>query len=225
MISVSGLVKTFGGFTALNKVDMKTPKGAVYGLVGANGAGKTTLIRCLSGVYRQDGGDIQIDGENVWENNGIKARTGIIPDDIYYYPQSATRDMAVFLKGVYPSFDWDLYKKLSEYFSFDDKRLIRRLSKGMQKQSAFWLIISCRFDLLLLDEPVDGLDPVMRRVIWKLLLEDAAQNGTTVLVSSHNLRELEDVCDHVGIMKEGRIIIERSLNELQSGIYKLQVAF
>jgi len=149
----------------------------------------------------------------------------VIPDEVYFYPQSSTRDMAKFLSGIYPSFDWEYYSELSTAFPIDEKLQIRRMSRGMQKQSAFWLTIACRFDVLLLDEPVDGLDPVMRRTVWKLLLKDVAEYGTTVIVSSHNLRELEDVCDHVGIMHNGKIVLERSLNDLQSDVYKLNVAF
>ena len=225
LISVTNVTKTFDGLTALDNINMHAPAGAVYGLVGSNGAGKTTLIRHLAGVYRQDAGLVRIDGLDVYENSAIKMRTGVIPDEIYFYPQSSTRDMAKFLSRIYPRFDWERYQALSSAFPIDEKRTIRRLSKGMQKQSAFWLTISCRFDVLLLDEPVDGLDPVMRRTVWKLLLDDVAENGTTIIVSSHNLRELEDVCDHVGIMHNGRVILERSLSELQGGVYKLNAAF
>jgi len=219
------MTKTFNGFKALDSIDMHAPSGAVYGLVGSNGAGKTTLIRHLAGVYRQDSGQVCIDGQNVYENNAIKVRTGVIPDEIYFYPQSSTRDIAKLYSGIYPGFDWAYYEELSEAFPINEKQPIRRMSRGMQKQSAFWLTIACRFDVLLLDEPVDGLDPVMRRTVWKLLLKDVAEYGTTVVVSSHNLRELEDVCDHVGIMHKGRIILERSLSDLQSGVYKFNVAF
>jgi len=225
MISITNVTKTFNGFKALDNVDMLAPAGTVYGLVGSNGAGKTTLIRHLSGVYRQDSGEVNIDGQKVYENNEVKLRTGVIPDEVYFYPQSTTRDMAKFLSGIYPRFDWSYYKDLSEAFPIDEKQPIRRMSRGMQKQSSFWLTIACRFDVLLLDEPVDGLDPVMRRTVWKLLLKDVAEYGTTVIVSSHNLRELEDVCDHVGIMHKGKIVLERSLCDLQSDVYKLNVAF
>jgi ABC-2 type transport system ATP-binding protein len=204
---------------------MHAPQGAVYGLVGSNGAGKTTLMKHLCGAYIQDFGEICIDGQEVFENNAIKLRTGNIPDDIYYYPQSSTIDMAKFYSGIYPRFDWEMYDEIADLFPIDEKRAIRRLSKGMQKQSAFWLAIACRFDILLLDEPVDGLDPVMRHTVWKLLKRDVEQNGTTVVVSSHNLRELEDVCDYVGIMHKGKIKLERSLNDLQGGVHKLQAAF
>jgi len=225
MISVENVTKTFDGFKALDSVDLLAPKGVVYGLVGSNGAGKTTLIRHLAGIYHQDSGQVSIDGQSVFENNNIKQRTGLIPDEIYFYPQSSTYDMAKFLSGIYPKFSWDYYKELADAFPIDEKRPIRKMSRGMQKQSAFRLAIACRYDFLLLDEPVDGLDPVMRRTVWKLLLKDVADNGTTVVISSHNLRELEDVCDHVGIMHKGRIILERSLSELQSGVYKINAAF
>jgi len=225
VITVTNLTKRFDDVTALSEANMSVPAGAVYGLVGSNGAGKTTLIRHLSGVYRQDSGDVFIGGERVFENTAVKKRTGVIPDNLYYYPQSSTLDMAKFYSGIYPSFDWECYHKLADYFPLDQKRAIRRLSKGMQKQSAFWLAISCRFEILLLDEPVDGLDPAMRRTVWNLLLADMAQRSLTVVVSSHNLRELEDVCTHVGIMRGGKIVLERSLSELQGGVYKLQAAF
>ena len=225
MITASGLTKRFDDVTALDGMNMYAPEGVVYGLVGSNGAGKTTLIKHLGGVYRQDAGEVSINGQYVYENNSIKTRIGYIPDNIYFYPQSSTLDMAKFYKGIYPSFSWERYRTLNDAFPIDEKRAIRRLSKGMQKQSAFWLAIACQFDVLLLDEPVDGLDPVMRRAVWSLLLEDVKQRGLTVVVSSHNLRELEDVCNHVGIMHNGKIIIERSLSELQGGAYKLQAAF
>ena len=139
--------------------------------------------------------------------------------------QSTVRDMMRFYKGFYPSFSTERYDKLKEVFNIDEKRAIRRLSKGMQKQVAFWLTLSCMPDYLILDEPVDGLDPVMRRQVWSLVMGDVAQRGTTVLVSSHNLRELEDVCDHVGIMDHGKVLLERSLAQLQDNMVKLQVVF
>ena len=201
------------------------PTGSVYGLVGPNGAGKSTIIRHLTGIYRQDEGSVAINGEDVWENAALKARVAAIPDDWYYFAQSNVRDMMKFYKGFYPNFSEERYEKLKEVFSIDEKRTIRRLSKGMQKQVAFWLALSCMPDYLILDEPVDGLDPVMRRQIWSLMMGDVAERGTTVLVSSHNLRELEDVCDHVGIMDHGKVLLERSLAQLQDNMVKLQVVF
>ena len=225
MIEVRDAVKKFDGFAALDGANLLVPQGSVYGLVGPNGAGKSTLIRHLTGIYRQDGGTVRVDGQPVWENAPLKARIAAIPDDWYYFMQSTVRDMMRFYKGFYPSFSTERYEKLKEVFNIDEKRAIRRLSKGMQKQVAFWLALSCMPDYLILDEPVDGLDPVMRRQVWSLVMGDVAQRGTTVLVSSHNLRELEDVCDHVGIMDHGKVLLERSLAQLQDNMVKLQVVF
>ena len=225
MIEVKNVVKRFDGFTALDGASLSVPTGSVYGLVGPNGAGKSTIIRHLTGIYRQDEGTVAIGGEDVWENAGLKARVAAIPDDWYYFLQSTVRDMMRFYKGFYPRFSMERYEKLKDVFSIDEKRVIRRLSKGMQKQVAFWLALSCMPDYLILDEPVDGLDPVMRRQVWSLVMGDVAERGTTVLVSSHNLRELEDVCDHVGIMDKGKVLLERSLAQLQDNMVKMQVVF
>ena len=225
MIEVKNAVKTFDGFRALDGTNVTVPQGAIYGLVGPNGAGKTTLLRCLTGVYRQDGGTVSIDGQAVWENPAVKTRVASIPDDWYYFMQASIREMMNYYKGFYPSFSMERYEKLKTVFELDEKQAIRRMSKGMQKQAAFWLAMCCMPDFLLLDEPVDGLDPVMRRQVWGLIMQDVAERGTTVLVSSHNLRELEDVCDHVGIMNKGRVLLERSLSELQDNTVKLQVVF
>jgi len=226
MIEVKHVVKSFDGFHALDDLTMTVPKGAIYGLVGPNGAGKSTILRHLCGAYRQDSGEITLEGQPIYENPSVKKRMAVIPDELYYFGSASTRDMMKFYKGIYPNFDMERYEKLKEAFpAVDEKRAIRRLSKGMQKQSAFWLALCCKPDYLLLDEPVDGLDPVMRRQVWSLLMGDVAERGTTVLVSSHNLRELEDVCDHVGILSHGKVALERSLSELQGGTVKLQIAF
>ena len=225
MIQVNNVVKNFDGFRALDGVNMKVEKGSIYGLVGPNGAGKSTLIRHLTGVYRPDQGEILIEGEPIYENRRIKARISYIPDDLFYFLQADTMVMMKYYRGIYPDFDEKMFFRMQEFFpSIDVKRNIRRLSKGMQKQVAFWLAICCRPELIILDEPVDGLDPVMRRQIWSVLMSEVAEHKMTVLVSSHNLRELEDVCDHVGIMNKGSIMIERSLMELQGNISKVQIA-
>ncbi|MCR5310725.1 MAG: ABC transporter ATP-binding protein [Lachnospiraceae bacterium] len=225
MIEVKGLTKTFDGFKALDEATLTAEKGSVYGLVGPNGAGKSTIIRHILGIYKGDSGEVLIDGENVWENPGIKSRIASIPDDWYYFNSATLKDMMKFYRGFYPNFSMERYEKLKEVFKLDENKNIRTFSKGMQKQAAFWLAISAMPDFLVLDEPVDGLDPVMRRQIWSILMADVAERQTTVLVSSHNLRELEDVCDHVGIMDKGKVLIERSLSELQDNMVKLQVVF
>ena len=226
MIEAKNVVKSFDGFRALDGLTMTVPQGSIYGLVGPNGAGKSTILRHIAGDYRQDSGQVLVDGAPVWENPAVKVRMNVIPDELYYYTSASTQDMMKLYRGLYPSFDPKRYAALKDAFpEVGEKQPIRRLSKGMQKQSAFWLALSCKPDYLLLDEPVDGLDPVMRRQVWSLLMNDVAERGTTVLVSSHNLRELEDVCDHVGILSHGHVLLERSLSELQGGIVKVQVAF
>lgn len=225
MLEAKNVVKTFDGFRALDSLNMTVPKGAVYGLVGPNGAGKSTIIRHLAGIYRQDSGEVLLDGQPVYENPAVKRRMTVIGDDWYYFPQANIREMARFFAGLYPAFSWERYEKLKQVFPLDEKMMLRRISKGMQKQAAFWLAVCCMPEYLILDEPVDGLDPVMRRQVWSLLLGDVSERGTTVLVSSHNLRELEDVCDHVGILNRGQVLLERSLSDLQDNTVKLQVAY
>ena len=224
MIQVRELVKSFDGFRALDGLNITVPKGAVYGLVGPNGAGKSTVIRHLAGIYRADSGEVLVGGEPVYENPAVKARIAYIPDDIFYYGGATIRDMKNFYRSMIPSFSDERFEKLAAAFELRPAQSMRRLSKGMQKQAAFWLALSCCPEVILLDEPVDGLDPVMRRQIWSLLLQDVAERETTVLVSSHNLRELEDVCDHVGIMNRGKMLLERPLAEMQDNTVKIQLA-
>ncbi len=223
MLEMKNVTKTFGAFKALDDLSMTVPAGAVYGLVGPNGAGKSTAIRHLTGVYRPDCGEILMDGEPVYENPVQKVRMGYIPDDIFYYPSASLEEMRKFYRGIYPKFDDALFERLYEVFQLPKKSPIRRFSKGMQKQAAFHLTLCTRPDVMILDEPVDGLDPVMRRQVWNLILSDVAQHGTTVLISSHNLRELEDICDHVGIMDHGKMLLERSLADMQGNTVKLQM--
>ena len=223
MLSLQNVIKTFGDFRALDELTMTVPKGAVYGLVGPNGAGKSTAIRLMTGVYRPDAGKITLEGMQIWENPAQKVRIGYIPDDIFYFPSATMEEMRRYYRGIYPDFDDALFERLYDVFQLPRKGQLRRFSKGMQKQAAFHLAICTRPDVLILDEPVDGLDPVMRRQVWSLILSDVAQRQTTVLISSHNLRELEDICDYVGIMDRGRMLLERSLADMQGNIVKLQL--
>ena len=223
MLEVKNLTKTFDGFTALSDLSLTVPRGAVYGLVGPNGAGTSTVIRHIMGIYRPDSGSVTLDGIPIYENPDLKSTMVCIPDEIFYEAADTILDLKRLYAGIYPKFDENRFCNLGKVFQLDVKKPIRRFSKGMQKQAAFWLAISCRPEILVLDEPVDGLDPVMRRQIMSIILEDVAENGTTVLVSSHNLRELEDICDHVGIMHKGRMMLERSLSDLQENMVKVQL--
>ena len=222
MLNLNNVTKTFGSFKALDNLSLSVPKGAVYGLVGPNGAGKSTVIRHLTGIYQPDSGTVTIDGQPVADDPNQKERIGYISDDVFYFPTATMEDMHRFYRNVYSRFDEALYQKLKEAFPLPTGS-IRRFSKGMQKQAAFHLTLSARPDVLILDEPVDGLDPVMRRQVMSLVLSDVAERGTTVLISSHNLRELEDVCDHVGILNHGKMLLEKSLADMQGGTVKLQI--
>lgn len=226
MIVADNLTKHFGSFAALDHASLHVPQGSVYGLVGPNGAGKSTVLRHVMGIYRPDEGDVLIDGEPVWDNAVLKQRVSFIPDELFYYPNASVLDMKTFYQQLYEKFDINRFNSLGDVFStIGQKQIIRKMSKGMQKQALFWLTMSCHPDVLLLDEPVDGLDPVMRRQVWGVLMADVAEHGTTILVSSHNLRELEDVCDHIGIMHKGKVLLERSLDDLEGSVSKIQVAF
>jgi len=225
-VEVKNLSKNFDGFDALKNVNMNIEKGSIYGLVGPNGAGKSTVIRHITGIYKPDCGEVLMDGVPVYENPDMKSRIAYIPDNVFYFTQANILDMKKFYRDMYETYDEDLFDRLAECFpSINPKKSIRSMSKGMKKQVAFWLALCIRAELIVLDEPVDGLDPVMRRQVWSLMMSDVAEHGTTVLVSSHNLRELEDVCDHVGIMDKGSIMLEKNLSDLQGSVVKVQVAF
>ena len=222
MLEMKNVTKAFGAFKALDDLSLHVPRGCVYGLVGPNGAGKTTVIRHLTGIYRPDSGTVTVDGQEMTGDPNLKERIGYISDDVFYFPAATMEDMHRFYRDMYSKFDEALYGKLKEIFPLPAGP-IRRFSKGMQKQAAFHLTLCIRPDVMILDEPVDGLDPVMRRQVMSLVLSDVAERGTTVLISSHNLRELEDVCDHVGIMNHGRMLLEKSLADMQGGTVKLQI--
>ena len=223
MLEMKNVTKTFDGFKALDNLSLHVPKGAVYGLVGPNGAGKSTAIRHLTGVYRPDCGEILMEGQKIYENNAVKARMGYIPDEIFFFPSASLEEMRRYYRSMYPRFNDELFDRLYDVFQLPKKGQIRRFSKGMQKQAAFHLTICCHPDVMILDEPVDGLDPVMRRQVWSLIASEVEQRETTVLISSHNLRELEDICDHVGIMDHGKMLLERSLADMQGNTVKVQL--
>ena len=226
MITGSEIVKDFDGVKALDGVNFTVETGSVYGLVGPNGSGKSTLIRHIMGIFKQDAGELKIDDEPVYENKNIKEKMAYVPDEIYYNNGSNLKNMAQLYKAVYPKFDEERLKRLTGLFEkLDEKLLFRKMSKGMQKQASVLLAISARPEILILDEPMDGLDPMARHTVWKIIMESVATDGTTVLVSSHNLRELEDVCDHIGIMNHGKIIMEKSYDDLQEGFAKVTIAY
>lgn len=225
VIEVKNVTKKFDSFTALDDLSLEVEKGSVYGLVGPNGAGKTTLMKAISGIYRLDNGEILVNGENSYENTKIKDGMIYISDDLYFFNNFSIKQMRDLYKRVYSNWSDERYEKLKNVFKIDEKRNVNRLSKGMQKQVAFWLAVSASPTVLILDEPLDGLDPMMRKNVLNIIMQDVADRETTVMISSHNLRELEDICDHVGILNKGKLVIQRKLDDLKSETHKMQVAF
>ncbi len=225
MIEVKGLSKKFDQIQALQQVSTQIQKGSIFGLIGSNGAGKSTFLRLLAGIYRPDSGEIFIDGQPVYENEALKQKIFYISDDQFYFPNSNMEEMARYYATIYQQFSFDKFEKLTQLFRLDKKRKLNTFSKGMQKQAHIILALSCQPDYLLCDETFDGLDPVMRQAVKRLLAEAVLDQQLTPVIASHNLRELEDICDHIGLLHQGGVIFERELDHLQSNIHKVQCAF
>ena len=225
MIEAKNIRKSFGNFTALKDVNINVNRGSIYGLLGSNGAGKSTLLKILSGVYESDKGTALIDEEKVYENIDLKNKIIFLNDDLFFFSQFSINDMGKFYKQVYSNFDEERFKRLKEVFKLDMNKKINSFSKGMQRQAAFWLALSCKPDYMVLDEPFDGLDPIVRYKVKSLIVNDVAEREMTVIISSHNIREIEDLCDHIGIIHEGEIVVEKELDQLKADVHKVQVAF
>lgn len=225
MIEAKQLTKRFDTLAALDQVDFTIRPGTVYGLVGSNGSGKSTFLRLIAGIYYPDGGEILVDGQRPFDNLSVKSRVFFLPDSPYFVHQSNVDEMADFYSLFYGRFNRERYAYLCSVFPIDTKMRISRMSKGMQRQAALMLALSCMPDILLLDEAFDGLDPIIRQVLKRLLADSIAQYGLTVIIASHNLRELEDLCDHIGLLHKGKIIFNSELDMLKSGLHKVQAAF
>lgn len=225
MIQVSNVDKYFDKFKALDDLSIHIKTGSIYGLVGTNGSGKTTIIKHITGVLRPDAGEIKIGGEDIHDNENIKRRIGFIPDDLYFFSSYTLKEMAAFMRSLYPNWNEERFESMCRQFELDKNHKLARFSKGMQKQAAFSLNMSIMPDWLILDEPIDGLDPIVRKIVWKYIVDDVAARDMTVLVSSHNLREMEGICDAIGILSKGHLVMERDLDELKNDIHKIQVAY
>ena len=225
MITVTNLVKRFDNFTALNDLTMKIDKGCVYGLVGSNGAGKSTLLRLITGVYKADKGEIKVDGMDVYDNPDAKAKMVFVADELFFLPQSSMNRMARLYSASYPQFDWNRFRELAAVFGLDTKANIGTFSKGMRRQAATILALSCKAEYMFLDETFDGLDPVMRNLVKKVIYNDVAERGVTAIITSHSLRELEDTCDRLALLHSGGIVLESDIENLQTMLLKVQVAF
>lgn len=225
MIQMIEINKTFEKQEAVKNVNMTINRGSIYGLIGSNGAGKTTIIKLLAGIYKQDSGKVLLEGAPIFENQALKEKIFFISDQPYFFPQYTVKQMAKFYKSIYPSWNEERFLKLAEVFDFSMNKKLQTFSKGIQRQAAFWLALSTMPELMILDEPMDGLDPVARKKVKNLLIQDVADREMTILISSHNLREIEDICDHIGILHHGSLLLEKDLDDLKSDIHKVQVAY
>ena len=225
MINVRNLHKKFDRTQALDGIELTINRASIYGLVGTNGAGKTTLIRHMAGILKPDEGEILFDGEPVLENTALKQKIGLVPDELYFPKGYSISDMVRIYSGTYDNFNEERLHELTQLFHLDEKAPLRGFSKGMKKQAAIALVLASMPEYLLLDEPIDGLDPIVRKLVWKQIVDDVADREMTVLVSSHNLRDLESICDYVGIIDDGKTVMERDLESIRESINKVQVAF
>ncbi|MEG0431251.1 MAG: ABC transporter ATP-binding protein [Anaerovoracaceae bacterium] len=226
MINIKELTKDFDDKKfILNKVNLNIKEGSIYGLIGANGAGKTTLIKHITGLIKPNSGGVYVDGNNIYNNEVEKAKMAFIPDELFFFFNYNLQDMKNYISKIYQNWSEKRYKELVRLFNVDDNKILSKFSKGMQKQAAFILAMSTMPKYLILDEPIDGLDPIMRRKVWECVMEDVAERNMTVFISSHNLREIEGICDTIGIISRGKVLLEGELDDLKSDIHKIQIVF
>ncbi len=225
MIKIDSITKNFDTVKSLSDVSLIIERGSIFGLIGSNGSGKSTLLRIISGIYKQSDGEILFDGLPVWENSEIKKSLVYLSDDQYFIPHSTVNDMMIFYKSIYPTFSIEKYKEYLSIFELDENRRISTFSKGMQKQASVVLGLSCMTDYILCDETLDGLDPVMRQIVRKIIASEVAERSLTVIFASHNLKELEDICDHIALLHKGELLLESGLDDIKLGIHKIQVSF
>lgn len=225
MIEAVNLTKKFGEFKAVDNMSFVFEDGAIYGLVGSNGSGKSTLLRMLAGVYYPDDGSVAAGSYSIWNNPSVKSEIFFLSDNPYFFKGATLNEMVKFYKEMYPSFDSERFEYLSSVFPISRTMRIDNMSKGMQRQAALMLALSVKPKYLLLDEAFDGLDPVMRAVLKAILIEGMEQGNMTAIISSHNLRELEDLCDHVALIHNGRMLYCDDLESLQGSLHKVQAAY
>ena len=225
MIKIESVTKNFGDVCSLDQVTLRIPDGSIFGLIGSNGSGKSTLLRAMSGIFAADKGCILYDGFNIWENTEQKAKLVYLSDEPYFLPHSSIEDMRNLFSSLYPTFDNTKFDKLLNLFGLPLRRKINTFSKGMQKQTSVLLGLSVCPKYLFCDETFDGLDPVMRHLVKRILMEDIAERGTTVVIASHNLRELEDICDHIALLHKGKLLFQNELDDMKLSIQKIQAVF
>lgn len=225
MIELHGTVKKFGDFTALDGVDLLIPKGTSFGLLGSNGAGKSTILRLLSGIYKQESGSVTIDGQNVFDNTDIKKRVFFINDETVQFGSFTLKSLKKYYMGFYPNFSEELFEELRNTVKLPEDKRIDRFSKGMKRQAIVITGLASQADFLLLDEAFDGLDPTMRIIVKRMIVDAMLDRKLTTVISSHNLKEINEVCDSVALLHQGKIIFNRDLDSVKGNIHKVQAAF
>ena len=225
MIKAENLTKTFAGFKAVSNLNASVQRGSVYGLIGANGAGKSTLLRLMSGVYKADTGRVTLDSEEVYENPKVKSRIAFVPDELYFLPGASMKRMASLYGAVYSNFDGERFRELASLFKLDPAVSLNTFSKGMRRQAAIVLSLSCNPEYIFFDETFDGLDTVVRSLAKNIITEQVADRGMTAIITSHSLRELEDTCDNLALLYQGGIVFESDVQNLKTSLFKVQIAF
>lgn len=225
MIEIKNLTKTFDNFTAINNLSCTIPDGCIYGMVGSNGAGKSTFLRIVSGVYKADKGNVTLDGQEIFENPEVKSKIILVPDELFFLHGASMNRMASLYKAVYPNFDMQRYTELTHAFGLDPKRNVATFSKGMRRQAATILTLSSKPQYIFFDETFDGLDPIMRTLVKKIICDDVAERNATAVITSHSLRELEDTCDQLALLHKGGLVLESDVGDLKTSLFKVQIAF
>lgn len=225
MITISGLTKKFGDFVALDNIDLTIPEGSAFGVLGSNGAGKSTLLRLMSGIYQQDKGKILIDGEEIFDNVKNKQKIFFINDETIQFSQFTIKELKDFYKGFYPDFSEDIFKSLCAKIKIPDNKKLSQFSKGMKRQAIVIIGLSCQTKYLFLDEAFDGLDPTMRIIVKHMIVDAMLDRNMTVIISSHNLKEINELCDSVALFHKGKIVVNRQLDEVKGNIHKIQLVF
>ncbi len=225
MIKTENLTKKFGDFTALDNISCTIQDGCIYGMVGSNGAGKSTFLRTISGVYKADDGTAEMDGEPIYENPSVKKRIAYVPDELFYLPGATMERMATMYRSIYPGFDYNRFKELARDLDLNTKKSLNTFSKGMRRQAVTILALAAKPDYIFFDETFDGLDPVMRNYIKKLICQDVVDRGASAIITSHSLRELEDTCDQLALLHRGGLVLESDVQNLKTSQFKIQIAF
>ena len=225
MIETKNLSKKFDEYTALNKITCSIPKGCIYGMVGSNGAGKSTFLRCITGIYKPNEGEVTFDGEPVYENPATKGKIAFVPDDLFFLQNASLNRMKDMYQSIYPRFDEERFHYLTNAFALNENQNLQTFSKGMRRQAAIILALSSRPDYMFFDETFDGLDPVMRNLVKGLICNDVAENNETAIITSHSLRELEDICDQLALLHMGGLVLQSDVQNLKTSLFKVQIAF